>query len=220
MIPVIPGLPANAMVLWVRHGETAANRDGVLLGRNDPDLTERGRAQVRQLGAALAAMLHEVDGVQIISSPLKRALTTAAIVGEAVAGAAGSLAAVRVDDRIVELGYGHYEGRRLDELPEDVVRRWRTDPDFAPPAGESLRSVGLRVGALCSEWSTSGAPIHIAVSHVSPIKAAACWALGVDDLVTWNMHVSLASITRIGHRAGRGFLAGFNDTSHLQVPAG
>ncbi len=210
MTPVTPTAP---MILWVRHGETAANRDGLLLGRDDPDLTDHGREQARQLAAALGASLHGVDGVQIVSSPLQRALTTAAIVAEAVAGAS-----VAVDDRIVEMRYGHYEGRRLSELPDDVVRRWRADPDFAPPEGESLRSVGVRVGAMCREWATTGAPILIAVSHVSPIKAAVCWALGVDDLVSWNMHVSVASITRVGQRAGRGFLAGFNDTTHVQVP--
>jgi broad specificity phosphatase PhoE len=56
----------------------------------------------------------------------------------------------------------------------------------------------------------------VAVSHVSPIKAAVCIALGVDEGVTWRMQLSLASISRVDVRAdARPFLLSFNETSHL-----
>jgi probable phosphoglycerate mutase len=56
----------------------------------------------------------------------------------------------------------------------------------------------------------------VAVSHVSPIKVAVCWALDVDETATWRMFLGLASITRIG--CGRGDvpqLLSFNETAHL-----
>jgi broad specificity phosphatase PhoE len=37
----------------------------------------------------------------------------------------------------------------------------------------------------------------VAVSHVSPIKAAVCWALGVGPELAWRMRLDVASITRI-----------------------
>jgi broad specificity phosphatase PhoE len=56
----------------------------------------------------------------------------------------------------------------------------------------------------------------VAVSHVSPIKAAVCLALGVDARSSWRMHLGLASITRIGRRPdATPYLLSFNETAHL-----
>ncbi|MBT4677856.1 MAG: hypothetical protein HOB67_08430, partial [Acidimicrobiaceae bacterium] len=52
------------MLFVLRHGRTAANAAGLLLGRLDPDLDELG---VRQAAAAAAA-LSTVD--RVVSSPL------------------------------------------------------------------------------------------------------------------------------------------------------
>ena len=55
------------MLYVVRHGETAPNAAGLLLGRSDPLLTERGQTQA----ATLAATLPVPD--RVVSSPLRRA---------------------------------------------------------------------------------------------------------------------------------------------------
>ena len=57
----------------------------------------------------------------------------------------------------------------------------------------------------------------IVVSHVSPIKAAVAWALGVDQRVSWRMFVALASITRIDLTARGPVLRSFNETAHVPV---
>jgi broad specificity phosphatase PhoE len=57
----------------------------------------------------------------------------------------------------------------------------------------------------------------VAVTHVTPVKAAVAWALGVGDEIAWRMHLSLASITRLGQRRGRPYLLSFNETSHLRA---
>jgi probable phosphoglycerate mutase len=59
-------------------------------------------------------------------------------------------------------------------------------------------------------------PGVVAVSHVSPIKAAVCIALGADERASWRMQLSLASITRVDARDdGRAYLLSFNETAHL-----
>ncbi|HAZ55902.1 MAG TPA: hypothetical protein DCY78_01570, partial [Acidimicrobiaceae bacterium] len=63
------------MLFVVRHGRTAANASGLLLGRLDPDLDELG---VRQATAAAAA-LGSVD--RVVSSPLLRTRHTAEAFG-------------------------------------------------------------------------------------------------------------------------------------------
>ena len=55
----------------------------------------------------------------------------------------------------------------------------------------------------------------VVVSHVSPIKAAVAWALGVGDEITWRMWVAPASITRIGWSGPAPSLRSFNELAHL-----
>jgi broad specificity phosphatase PhoE len=56
----------------------------------------------------------------------------------------------------------------------------------------------------------------VAVSHVSPIKAAVCWALGIDEGASWRMQLGVAAVTRIGASPdGRPYLHSFNETAHV-----
>jgi broad specificity phosphatase PhoE len=179
------------MLVLVRHGESTANAAGLLLGRTDADLTERGRHQA----VAARALLGPVR--EVTSSPLRRALDTAALL-------AGERP-VEVDGRWVEVDYGEYEGWSLGAVPADVWRRWRSDPDFRPLGGETLGEVGTRVRQACRQlFAEEGQGARdpegdrVVVSHVSPIKAAVAWALGADDGLAWRLHLSTASVTRIG----------------------
>ena len=192
------------MIVLVRHGETAANRARLALGRADPALTDLGRRQAHALAARFAG-----SGIgRVVSSPLQRAVETAT----AIATALGC--GVEVEARLVEMDYGEWDQRSFGDLPAEDLARWRKDATFAPPGGESLIAVGARVGPWCA--SLVGGPTVIAVSHVSPIKAAALWAMDADPLLAWRMHLDVASVTRVGVPSGaRPSLLGFNDTSHL-----
>ena len=192
------------MIHLVRHGQTEANRDGLLVGRIDPPLTELGVQQAERLGDALAAS----GAVRVVASPLARTRETAS----AIAVRLGL--EVELDDRALEMDYGAWDGTPLAEVPIDAWRAWRSDADFRPPGGESLRDVGARVGRLMGDLLVDDAPV-IVVTHVSPIKAALTWALGASDLLAWRMFVEVASISRIGLRQGAPVMLGFNDTAHL-----
>jgi broad specificity phosphatase PhoE len=188
------------MIAFVRHGQTAVNRAGQLQGRVDADLTDLGREQAERLGAHLAAE----KVARVIASPLRRATETAA----PIAGAHGLV--VETDERLVELDYGEWDQRGLRDIPADAWERWRADPTFVPPGGESLAHVTARVDSFCDEYL--GEDLVVAVSHVSPIKAAVCWALGVGTEATWRMFLELASVTRIGQRnGGPPYLLSFNE---------
>jgi broad specificity phosphatase PhoE len=170
------------VLLLVRHGETAANQRGHLLGRADPELSPRGREQA----GALAAWLPPAD--LVVTSPLRRARQTA----ERLA------ADVVVDERWIELDYGPYDDRPPTSMPDDLWVRWRTDPAFTPPGVEPLAALGARVGAACEELSSIAASaVVVVVTHVSPVKAALAWALGVPDDIAWRMFVEDAAVSRI-----------------------
>ena len=193
------------MIVFARHGQTAPNRDGLVLGRADPELTEEGHRQAAQLAGALAGE----PVTAIVTSPLLRARQTA----EAVAAACGGGPAV-VDQRLVEIDWGTWEGRPAGSLAVADVDRWRAD-DGTAPEGESLDSLSRRVESFCVEMLEQDGLV-VAVSHVSPIKAAAAWALGVEGTVAWRMFLGLASITRVGRGRTSPVLLSFNETGHLR----
>jgi uncharacterized phosphatase len=64
----------------VRHGETDWNSAGRLQGRTDIPLNELGRKQANDAGASLSAQ----DWDLLVSSPLRRAVETAEIIGSHV----------------------------------------------------------------------------------------------------------------------------------------
>jgi broad specificity phosphatase PhoE len=196
------------MIVFVRHGQTAVNKEGRLQGRLDPPLTDLGREQARLAAEGLAGCGARL----VVTSPLSRAAET----GRAIAEVVG--APLEHDARLLELDYGEWDGRKFAEISDAEWQRWRNDPSFEPPGGESLVSVGARIADFCDEHLRSEETV-VAVSHVSPIKAAVIYALGIGDEATWRMHLDVASFTRIGRRGdGPPFLAGYNDTAHLLVP--
>lgn len=188
------------MLIVVRHGRTTANREGRLLGRLDVDLDDHGRRQAD----AVAAAVGPVD--RVITSPLARTRQTAEAWG----------VDVEVDERWIELDYGEFDGVPMRDIDGDVWARWRSDAHFAPPRGESLATLGERVRSACDELLDAAVDQDVVVvTHVSPIKAAAAWALGVGDDVAWRMYVAPASVMRIGATARGASLHAFNIVDHL-----
>ncbi len=185
----------------VRHGRTTANASGLLLGRADPELDEVGREQARQIAAALP---RDID---VYASPLIRTQQTAAAISESVT----------TDDRLIELDYGAFDLRPLSEIPPETWAQWRNDPQFRPPDGETLVELFSRVSSLLDALSSVATERNVAVvTHVSPIKAAMAWALGVGIEVSWRSMVGQASITRIEVSSRGPSLHAFNDTHHLE----
>jgi broad specificity phosphatase PhoE len=202
------------MLILARHGRTDANARGVLLGRADPQLDDEGRRQAACLGSGLAG----IDVVRVVSSPLGRCLASAEAIAEGLRAAGGTEVKldVELDERWIELDYGVLDGMPLVDVPGDSWARWRADVSWAPEGGESLAALGERVRSACDDLAGEAADADVVVvSHVSPIKAAVAWALGVGDEVAWRMWVAPASLTRIGVAGGHASLRSFNEVAHL-----
>ena len=192
------------MIAFARHGQTEFNRGGRLQGRLDAPLSDLGKLQAAALGRGFANQAV----ARVLSSPLQRARDTARAI------AAEHDREVEVDERLIELDYGDWDGLLLGDVPAESWAAWRNDAGFAPPGGERLSDVAARVTSFCADVLSDD--LVIAVSHVSPIKAAVCNALQVDQRVTWRMQLDVASVTRIGGRPdGSTYLASFNDASFV-----
>ena len=192
-----PGYRRPVLYL-VRHGQTATNAAGRLLGRGDPPLSPFGRSQAEALARLLPA------GASVVTSPLTRARETAAALGRPVT----------IDERWIELDYGDLDGVPVADVPDETWRRWRVDPEFAPPGGETLATLGTRVREACEELRESALTTDVVVvTHVSPVKAALAWALGAGDEVAWRMFVELGSVATVAFDPWGAQLRAFN-----QVP--
>jgi broad specificity phosphatase PhoE len=199
----------DAMLIVVRHGRTEANASGRLLGRLDPPLDDLGQRQAD----AVADLLH-ADGVnRVVSSPLLRARSTAAAIADRAS------VDVEIDANWIEVDYGVLDGIPLADVPAATWAQWRSDPDFAPEGGESLATVAARVATACDQLVEQAADANIVVvSHVSPVKAAVCWALGVGSEVAWRTFVAPGSVTRINRGPAGPVLASFNERPPVDRP--
>ena len=128
------------MIYIIRHGQTELNRRQVLQGRSDAPLNETGIAQAQQMAEALASVVF----CRVFSSPLRRAVQTARIVAPNVEP--------EMDERLIEMDYGPYEGTNLTALPPEV-RTFFSDfiHNPAPDGMEPLSSVKRRAGSFLED---------------------------------------------------------------------
>jgi broad specificity phosphatase PhoE len=196
----------SGSIIIVRHGRTEFNAAGRLQGRTDNPLDEVGLAQAEAVATYLAPEL--LSDTLIVCSPLLRARQTATAIAKGVG------ASLEIDERWIELDYGAFEGLRQSEVPSNVWREWRSDSNFAAPQGESLNQVQQRVSDACAELAQRlDGRTAVVVSHVSPIKSAVAWALGVDVSVGWKTQLVTASITRLAISANGAALTSFNEVA-------
>ncbi len=174
-------------IYFMRHGETQLNREGRMQGQSDHPLNETGRAQARQAGARFAARGLRFD--RVISSPLSRALETAALAAGLGPGA------VRTDARLLEMGYGPYEALPFEELDREVFR-FLYDPEHIPaPAGmEPIPALLERVGDFLRELAADTREERLlVVSHGVALRAimrcisgeASAWGMPIENCVLY-----------------------------------
>ncbi len=188
------------MLTIVRHGRTPLNAQGRLQGRIDAELDDVGRQQARLIADVVG------EPGLVVSSPLLRARQTAEAFG----------LPIQIDERWIELDYGELDGLVLGEIPTATWEKWRSDLDYRPPGGETIRELGARVRAAADALVQQAKDrAVVVVTHVSPIKAALAWGLDVGDEVSWKAFVGQASITRFSVGPRGVSLHSFNDLSHL-----
>lgn len=122
----------------VRHGESIANAQERIQGRKNYPLSERGIAQARQL--AQWASTQQID--LIYTSPAKRTMETADIVGEA------TQIPIESDERLQPMDLGILEDQLPGELDSDLLTTWnrvKAMENIHAHGGESIHDVIERV---------------------------------------------------------------------------
>jgi len=164
-------------LVFIRHGETAWNAEGRLQGQRDIPLNDKGRTQARRNGAAIAKNFVEVGKFDFVASPLGRARETMEIIRAALGL---DPLAYRLDEKLMEISYGQWEGFTGEELgvrsPGIVAEREANKWEFEPPGGESYMRLSDRVG----EWLVTLDRPTLAVAHGGVGRVLRARLLGVD----------------------------------------
>jgi probable phosphomutase (TIGR03848 family) len=150
-------------VILLRHGRSTSNTAGVLAGRSEGvDLDDKGREQA----AALIDRIGELPIRAVVSSPMLRCRRTVEPLAEALC------LEPLIDDRLSEVDYGDWTGRKLGELAKEPL--WavvQAHPSAAVfPGGEGLAQVQARAVAAVRDHDR-----RLAEEHGGPEKADVLW---------------------------------------------
>ena len=179
------------MIYIVRHGQTAKNKAKVLQGRSDLPLNEAGRLQAKELREKLDAEGIRFD--KVYTSPLIRAIETASILADETPQV--------IDDRLIELDYGPYEGMDLTNPAPEIAYFFK---DFvhnpAPQGVEPLSHVLERITAFMEELRVEAAEKTILISThaiamkgvleaLDPTAQGKYWSLFVSNCATFTSDI-------------------------------
>ena len=151
-------------IILVRHGQTIWNAEGRFQGQLDSPLTQKGRTEAKENGIKIKKAIKSLDKIDIYSSPLGRAKSTALIVAKELGF---PLNQILFEDRIQEFNYGILEGKTKEYCNKnyrDIIEAREANKWFYQiENGDSYKLVAQRV----ENWldSLDRDKIIIAVTH-------------------------------------------------------
>ena len=175
-----------AELVVVRHADTDWTVSGQHTGRTDIPLNEAGRARAATLAAPLARGVY----AQVWSSPLSRALETAAVAG---------FAEPRLRPDAAEWDYGFYDG-----LTSAQIKERRPDWDLwrdGCPDGEAAAEVGARADRLLAELPDEGTVLLFSHGHMLRVLLARWLGLPAHDGALFTL--APGGVGELTHEHGR-----------------
>jgi alpha-ribazole phosphatase/probable phosphoglycerate mutase len=172
----------------IRHGEPEGGKR--YRGQLDDPLSNRGWEQMRRAVGGLCPW----DA--IVSSPLVRCAAFAREVSERHG------LPLSLDERLMEIGFGAWEGRTAAELmaeePDVLMRFWSDPLHHTPPGAETLTAFRDRVVAAWEETLARHRGRHILlVGHAGQMRLVISHVLGMPVERMFRIQVENAGITRI-----------------------
>lgn len=198
-------------VILLRHGRSSSNTAGVLAGRAEGvDLDDKGREQA----AGLIDRIGDLRIRALVSSPLLRCRRTLEPLADALC------LTPLVDERLAEVDYGEWTGRKIGELVgEPLWKVVQAHPSAAVfPGGEGLAQVQARAVAAVREHDRRLAAEHdgdalwVACTHGDVIKAIIADAYGIHLDGFQRVTADPASVSVIRYTELRPFVLHVNHT--------
>lgn len=198
-------------LLLVRHAAPERPRR---IGEPHLPLSEMGWQQAR----ALAGRLKGAPVRALYTSPYRRALETAHVLGESL-----GLEPV-VDERLREWDAGQWNGLRPDEVLSLFGSDWTQmarDPHFSPPGGEHAGQVSLRVQGLLADLRARHADGDLLlVAHSGVLAVLVHLLLGLPleawGRVAYRLDYASLTVFEDDGAPSQPLLLHYNDTCHLR----
>jgi len=151
---------------WIRHAPVPEVRD-VMYGSTDVDCDCSDEFVFKSVAARLP------ENAKWFYSPLKRTKQTA----DALLTAGAKAQSLTEDPRIIEMDFGDYNGRKIEELfaerKDSYIGFFPVTPFDTAPNGESLSDVAKRISAFTDDMHQKHAGEDIVVvAHRGTILAA------------------------------------------------
>ena len=199
-------------VILLRHGRSTANTAHTLAGRSEGvDLDDKGLAQAR----SVVDRIGDLPVRALVTSPLLRCQRTL----EPLADRLGLQPVL--EDRLAEVDYGDWTGRKLAELVSEplwqVVQQHPSAAVF--PGGEGLADVQARAVSAVREHdrrladeNDGGDVLWVACTHGDVIKSVVADALGTHLDAFQRITADPASMSVIRYTPVRPFVVHVNHT--------
>ena len=186
------------MIYIIRHGQTEKNKANLLQGRSEHPLNETGIRQAQEAGEWFAE--HGIIFDAVYSSPLERAKDTGRI-----AAGKGNNFWPHIDERLIEMEYGPYEGVDLRTPPPEIIMFFS---DFvhnpAPEGMEQLPEVTARVCAFLEEIRERAEAEDILVStHAIAMKGALEYLTPGSNGAYWSKYIGNCAVYAVPVKDGK-----------------
>ena len=186
------------MLFIIRHGQTEMNNAKVLQGRTDLPLNAKGMEQAEEAGKWFREKGISFD--RIYSSPLIRAVQTALLAtGVTIEDMDRMLSKeksewpdhVQIDERLIEMDYGPYEGMGLKNPPPEIIAFFSDFQNTPAPDGmEPLEKVVERSGDFLEEIRAEAAQKNILIStHAIAMKGLLEYLTPESNGAYWSKYV-------------------------------
>ena len=185
----------------VRHGETDNNKKRVLQGRSDLPLNEVGIKQAEKVKEYFAEKDVQFD--KVYSSPLIRAIKTAQIItgstqvgSDATDNSADAVPFV-LDDHLLEMDYGPYEGCSLLDPPPEIIEFFSDFVNNSAPEGmENLSDLVARMGRFMESLKKEGDQTILISTHAIAMKGILEHLTPESHGAYWNKHIANCAVYR------------------------
>ena len=185
----------------VRHGETDNNKKRVLQGRSDLPLNEVGIKQAEKVKEYFAEKDIQFD--KVYSSPLIRAIKTAQIItgstqvgSDATDNSADAVPFV-LDDHLLEMDYGPYEGCSLLDPPPEIIEFFSDFVNNSTPEGmENLSDLVARMGRFMEDLKKEGDQTILISTHAIAMKGILEHLTPESHGAYWNKHIANCAVYR------------------------
>ncbi len=171
------------MLYIIRHGKTELNAKMLMQGRSDHPLNEAGFAQAEEAAGRFREM--GVTNDKVYTSPLIRAVQTAKAIAPD--------AEIEVEQRLIEMDYGPYEGMDLRDPAPEVIEFFMDFINVPAPEGmEPLPAIVERLGSFLDEIveeakdrniliSTHAIAMKGALEYLTPESKGSYWAKNIGN---------------------------------------